>query len=105
MFLRKELVKYEVLQHHGRNLRRRRRPWRTHSNEYYSDSESNTLDASSPPADDTSDEDSIVAKRRQQAKTVKRTEKMMRDHIIRDRDISGRPTLYQDLEKEFDYRL
>ena len=104
MFLRKELEKYELLHHHGRNLRRHRQPRQAPSNEFDSGSGSDRLDESSPLTDETSDEESMVAKRRHQAKTVKRIEKVMRAHIIRDRDRSGRPTLYQDLEKEFDYR-
>jgi hypothetical protein len=55
--------------------------------------------------DATSDEESLGEKRRCQAKVVRRMEARMRDFIIRERAETGRPKLYNYLEKEFNHRL
>lgn len=104
VFLRQELEKYEVLQHHRRitrqNRQNRQKPRPLHLNfQSASDTEIPSF------SNETSDEERLGSKRRRQARVVGRTETRMRELIAHGRKESGIPDLYRYLEKEYDHRL
>ncbi|KAH7109785.1 hypothetical protein EDB81DRAFT_849298 [Dactylonectria macrodidyma] len=102
IFLRQELEKYELLQHHRRNLRRSRRKRMDTRSNGDSDSDSECID----DGEATSDEESLGVKRQQQAQVVRRIETRMRELIKQHREKEKDwPKAYDYLLKEFNRRL
>ncbi|KAH6974708.1 hypothetical protein EDB80DRAFT_768800 [Ilyonectria destructans] len=102
IFLRQELEKYELLQHHRRNLRRSRRKRVDIRSNGDSDSDSECID----DGEATSDEESLGVKRQQQAQVVRRIETRMRELIKQHREKEKDwPKAYDYLLKEFNRRL
>lgn len=104
MRLREELENYEILQHHQRNLRRRKR---NVQHDVISGSDSEQEEYSDLGRQDTSDEESLNNKRKVQTGTIRRLEAQWLKLIDRDRKRAGEQhqNLHEWAIKQFQPRL
>ena len=98
-FLRQELERYELLQHHRSNLRERRHA-RSIKN-----SVCGSEDGARSPSADTSDDESLSQKRQQLAISVHYMANRIYDMISKERKQYVKPDLWEVLIKSYEFRV